>query len=278
MPAPPRSALPFPAIMGVLNVTPDSFSDGGHYAELAKALHRIEEMAVQGAHIIDIGGESTRPGSEAVEEKEEIARVIPVFREAVKRFPELLFSVDTMKAGVARAALDAGVRIINDVSGLQKDPEKAGLAAEYGASLVIMHAQGVPKTMQQNPQYSDVVGEVKSFLIQQAALAEEMGVTDIIIDPGIGFGKTLQHNLALFAGLQELTALPYPLLMGASRKSMIASILDGRGVEGRLAATIALHYHSLMLGASWIRVHDVQEASDSIRIFNSIRGASPSHI
>jgi len=262
--------------MGVLNVTPDSFSDGGKFNSQKKAMMRIEEMAKQGAAIIDIGGESTRPGSDPVSAEDEIARVEPVFREAVRVFPELLFSADTMKTDVAKAALDAGAQIINDVSGLQRDPEKASLAAQFNASLVIMHAQGVPKTMQQNPVYDDVVAEVKQFLINQSELAIRLGVKEIIIDPGIGFGKTLEHNLALFAGLKELVNLPYPLLMGASRKSMIGALLDGRAAEGRLAGTIALHYHSLMMGAKIIRVHDVQEASDSIRIFSAVHGAGPS--
>lgn len=265
-----------PCVMGVLNVTPDSFSDGGKFNSHKKAMMRIEEMAKQGAAIIDIGGESTRPGSDPVSAEDEIARVEPVFREAVRVFPELLFSADTMKTKVAKAALDAGAQIINDVSGLQRDPEKASLAAQFNASLVIMHAQGVPKTMQQNPVYDDVVAEVKQFLTNQSELAIRLGVKKIIIDPGIGFGKTLEHNLALFAGLKELANLPYPLLMGASRKSMIGALLDGRAAEGRLAGTIALHYHSLMMGTKIIRVHDVQEASDSIRIFSAIHGAGNS--
>lgn len=265
-----------PCVMGVLNVTPDSFSDGGKYNSLSGAMKRIEQMQREGTLIIDIGGESTRPGSEPVNAAEEIARTEPVFREAVKQFPDLIFSADTMKAEVARAALDAGAHIINDVSGLQKDPEKAALAAEYNASLVIMHAQGVPKTMQQNPTYTNVLEEVKSFLVKQSKLASEMGVKSIIVDPGIGFGKTLAHNLSLFHGLEELTSLPYPLLMGASRKSMIGKLLDGRETDGRLAGTIALHYHALMYGAQIIRVHDVQEASDSIRIFSAIQDAATS--
>lgn len=257
--------------MGVLNVTPDSFSDGGRFETLTTALRRIEEMAAQGAEIIDIGGESTRPGSDPVPAEEEIRRVQPVFEKAVKAFPELLFSADTMKAEVAKAALDAGAHIINDVSGLQRDPQKAQLAAEYGAALVIMHAQGIPKTMQLNPQYDDVLTEVQHFLAVQAELAQKAGVKHIIIDPGIGFGKRLEHNLGLFAGLHRLTTSAYPVLVGASRKSMIGQLLQERPVEGRLAGTIALHYHALMAGAGIIRVHDVQEASDSIRIFTAIR-------
>lgn len=264
-----------PLVMGVLNVTPDSFSDGGRFETLNRAMKRIEEMAAQGAEIIDIGGESTRPGSDPVPADEEIRRTQPVFAQAVKAFPELLFSADTMKAEVAKAALDAGAQIVNDVSGLQRDPEKARLAAAYGAALVIMHAQGIPKTMQLNPQYEDVLSEVRQFLEAQAAFAAQAGVQHIIIDPGIGFGKKLEHNLALFAGLPELTHLPYPLLMGASRKSMIGQLLENRPVDGRLAGTLALHYHALIAGAGIIRVHDVQEASDSIRIFTAIRDITP---
>ncbi|MCC5934113.1 MAG: dihydropteroate synthase [Balneolales bacterium] len=260
--------------MGVLNVTPDSFSDGGRFESITSALKRIEEMAAQGAEIIDIGGESTRPGSEPVHAEEEIRRVQPVFEQAVKAFPELLFSADTMKAEVAKAALDAGAHIINDVSGLQRDPQKAKLAAEYGAALVIMHAQGIPKTMQRNPQYDDVLAEVQQFLAVQAELAHKAGVKHIIIDPGIGFGKRLEHNLRLFGGLHRLAEAAYPVLVGASRKSMIGELLQQRPVEGRLAGTIALHYHALMAGTGIIRVHDVQEASDSIRIFTAVRDYS----
>lgn len=264
--------------MGVLNVTPDSFSDGGLYQNPSNALQRIEEMLNEGAQLIDVGGESTRPGSDAVPAEEERRRVEPVIREAVKRFPDAFFSIDSMKASVVRAALDAGAQIVNDVSGLQHDPEKADYAAEYGAALIIMHAQGTPKTMQQNPQYDDIIGEISRFLQSQAAAAVQRGVGKerIIIDPGIGFGKTLEHNLMLFKHLDAITRLGYPVLMGASRKSMIGKLLDGRSVEndGRLAGTLALHYDALTKGAAILRVHDVEQACDSIRIFKAIQKPS----
>lgn len=264
-----------PLVMGVLNVTPDSFSDGGLYQDPSNALKRIEEMLSEGADIIDVGGESTRPGSDAVPAEEERRRVEPVIRQAVRRFPMAWFSIDSMKASVVRAALDAGAHIVNDVSGLQTDPEKADYAAEFVASLIIMHAQGRPKIMQQNPQYDDIIAEISAFLISQAAIAAQRGVDQsrIIIDPGIGFGKSLQHNLMLFKHLGAITRLGYPVLMGASRKSMIGKILDGRGVEndGRLAGTLALHYDALIKGAAILRVHDVRQACDSIRIFNAIQ-------
>lgn len=264
-----------PLVMGVLNVTPDSFSDGGLYQDPSNALQRIEEMLDEGADIIDVGGESTRPGSDAVPAEEERRRVEPVIRLAAQRFPEAYFSIDSMKASVVRPALDAGAHIVNDVSGLQQDPEKADYAAEFGASLIIMHAQGTPKTMQQNPQYDDIIAEISAFLKSQAGLAVERGMSRerIILDPGIGFGKTLKHNLMLFKHLDAITRLGYPVLMGASRKSMIAKLLDGRGVEndGRLAGTLALHYDALCKGAAIIRVHDVQQATDSIRIFKAVQ-------
>ncbi len=264
----------FPLVMGILNMTPDSFSDGGKFTSVGQGLSRIEHMIRQGADIIDVGGESTRPGSDPVSAEEEISRVVPVLREAVKAFPDTLFSCDTMKAEVAKAALDAGVQIINDVSGLQHDPEKASLAAEYGAALVIMHSQGKPKTMQQNPVYANVVPEICAFLQKQSAFAESCGVKEIMIDPGIGFGKTTEHNLAIFRGIESFSKLSRPVLIGVSRKSVIGKLLDDRPVEGRLAGTIALHYDALLKGASALRVHDVQEASDSIRIFQSIYGGA----
>lgn len=264
-----------PLVMGVLNVTPDSFSDGGLYQDPAHALHRIEEMLDEGADIIDVGGESTRPGSDAVPALEERRRVEPVIRLAAQRFPEAYFSIDSMKASVVRAALDAGAHIVNDVSGLQHDPEKADHVAEFDAGLIIMHAQGTPKVMQQNPQYDDIIAEISTFLTSRAGLAVERGVSRerIILDPGIGFGKTLKHNLMLFKHLDAITRLGYPVLMGASRKSMIGKLLDGRGVEndGRLAGTLALHYDALCKGAAIIRVHDVRQATDSIRIFGAVQ-------
>jgi len=256
--------------MGVLNVTPDSFSDGGLYLKTDLALKRIENMITDGATFIDVGGESTRPGSDPVSEEEEIRRTESVIREGVIRFPEIIFSIDTMKYAVAKAALDAGAHIVNDVSGLRTDPEKARLCAQFDAGLVIMHSKGVPKTMQQNPEYIDVVSEVYTFLLEKAEYAKKAGVKSIILDPGIGFGKTLTHNLTLLSKFKDCMPEGFPVLVGVSRKSMIGQLLGDRSVDGRLAGTIAVHYHTMMVGAKIIRVHDVREASDSIRILNAI--------
>lgn len=263
--------LDAPCVMGVLNLTPDSFSDGGRYPAVPAALDRIGEMVSEGAAIIDIGGESTRPGSEPVPADKEWERIGAVLNQAVKLYPGTFFSVDTMKAAVAQKALDAGADLINDVSGLQVDPQKAALCAEYEAGLVIMHTKGMPKVMQNDPHYEDVVAEVKGFLERQAKFAEKAGIRHIIVDPGIGFGKTAAHNLQLIGGLEQIAQLPWPVLVGASRKSLIGNLLDSRPPEGRLAGTVSLHYHAMLLGARIIRVHDVREASDSIRILNAIK-------
>ena len=261
-----------PLVMGILNVTPDSFADGGQYVAPGPALERIGEMVEDGAAIIDIGGESTRPGAEPVSEDEELKRVLPVLEQAIPEYPDTYFSVDTTKLKVAHQALYAGAHIINDVSGLTYEPKIAGLCADYGAAYVLMHKQGTPKDMQDNPAYEDVVADIKHFFIKQMALTEEWRLNrdSIILDPGIGFGKTLEHNLELLRRLREFGELGRPLLIGASRKSMISKILDGRTVEERLAGTIAVHYHALLEGAKILRVHDVRDAADSVEIYKRI--------
>ncbi len=260
-----------PRIMGILNTTPDSFSDGGKYTDLRRARDQIYLMKRDGAAIVDIGGESTRPGAEPVSEEEEIRRVIPVLESAREHFPGLCYSIDTTKYEVAKRALEAGASIINDVSGLQKEPEMAGLAAEHRAAYVIMHSKGDPKTMQKDPRYRDVVGEVYDFFERQVGVAQTAGVRNIILDPGIGFGKTVDHNLKLLAHLDKFIKIGFPVLVGASRKSMIGRILNVRPVDERLTGTIAIHYDALTKGARILRVHDVREASDSVRIFNAIQ-------
>ncbi len=265
--------LSTPKVMGILNVTPDSFSDGGEYNQIEAALHRVDEMIDQGVSIIDIGGESTRPGSDPVLVEEEVSRVLPVLEVAVEKYPNILFSVDTTKYDVARPALEAGAHIINDVSGLQKEPRFAGLCAEFSAGYVLMHSKGDPKTMQNNPEYKDVVSDILGFFSRQIDSLKSEGLESVIIDPGIGFGKTLQHNLKIISGLHNFTKFGYPIMMGASRKSMIGQILDNRPADGRLAGTLAVHYHSLINGAKILRVHDVQEANDSIKIYNAILSA-----
>ena len=260
--------------MGVLNVTPDSFSDGGEVRDVSSALGRITKMVEDGAELIDVGGESTRPGSDPVTEKEELRRVIPLLEKAVPQFPGTMFSIDTTKYEVARQALACGVHMVNDVSGLQKEPRLAELCASYQAILVIMHSKGTPKTMQRNPDYADTVKEIIDFLKEGAQMAEKAGVAQIVIDPGIGFGKTLQHNLEIIARLGDFRSLGYPVLVGASRKSMIGKLLadkeGDRPVNKRLAGTLALHYHALMQGAAILRVHDVREAKDSLEIFKAV--------
>lgn len=258
--------------MGILNATPDSFSDGGEFNDLDSALGHIGLMVGQGARIIDVGGESTRPGSDPVTEDEELQRVMPILERAIPEFPDTVFSIDTTKYNVARKALDRGVHIVNDISGLQKEPRLADLCAEYGAAYVLMHSQGNPKTMQKNPTYDDVIGDIYNYFEKQAALAKGKGVENIILDPGIGFGKSLEHNLALLANLDRFLELGSPLLVGASRKSMLSQVLNEREVGGRVVGTVAVHYHAMMKGAKILRVHDVREANDSILVYNALSG------
>jgi dihydropteroate synthase len=257
--------------MGILNATPDSFSDGGVYFDINRAMDRIHLMLTHGAGIIDIGGESTRPGSDPVSEQEELNRVLPLLIKAVATFPNAVFSVDTTKYEVAKKALTAGASIINDVSGLQKEPRLADLCAEFDAAYVLMHSQGDPKTMQENPHYDDVVEELITFFEKRLAILKEKGVQKIILDPGIGFGKNLEHNLQIIAHLHRFQKFGLPIMVGASRKYMIGEILGKRPTDQRLAGTISLHYHTLTQGAKILRVHDVQEASDSIRIFQAVQ-------
>ncbi|MBN2732436.1 MAG: dihydropteroate synthase [Balneolaceae bacterium] len=256
--------------MGVLNATPDSFSDGGQFDSTDAALGRIGLMVSQGASIIDIGGESTRPGSDPVTEQEEMDRVLPVLEKAIPRFSDTLFSIDTTKYAVADEALALGTHIVNDISGLQREPRFAELCAKRNAGYILMHSQGNPKTMQDDPAYDDVIVDIKSFFEQQVALANKSGLETIILDPGIGFGKTQQHNITILQNIGRFLDLGYPLLVGASRKSMIGKILNDRRVDDRLTGTIAVHYHAMMKGAKIIRVHDVKEAKDSILVYNAL--------
>lgn len=242
-------------LVGVLNVTPDSFSDGGKYLDKKAAVERAARMVDEGADIIDVGGESTRPGSDAISLDEEVRRVLPVIEELSRKLT-VPISIDTYKSQVARRAVDAGATIINDISGMTFDPEMASLAAEHGATVILMHIKGTPKTMQENPQYEDVVSEVKDFLEDRIHYAQASGINQIIIDPGIGFGKRLEHNLEIFRRLTELTELGYPLMVGPSRKSFIGKILD-LPVDSRLEGSAAAVAVSIINGANLIRVHDV---------------------
>lgn len=239
--------------------------------DVNRAMDRIHIMLKNGAHIIDVGGESTRPGADPVSAKEEIDRVMPVLNKAIPVFKKAVFSIDTTKYEVARAALEAGVKIVNDVSGLQKEPRLADLCAEFEAAYVLMHSKGDPKTMQQDPEYDDIVADLISFFETQLSEAKKRGAHHIILDPGIGFGKKLEHNLKLIAHLDKFQKFGFPILVGASRKSMIGKILDDRPTDERITGTVALHYHALLKGAKILRVHDVKEASDSIRIFNAVQ-------
>jgi len=244
-------------IMGILNVTPDSFSDGGKFVDAQQAVARAEEMVREGADFVDIGGESTKPGSDPLPLEKELKRVIPVIERLVKVTP-IPISIDTYKSEVADAALTAGASIVNDISGLTFDPRMGSVVARHRASVVLMHIKGTPKTMQQSPVYHDVVKEVSMFLSRQAVIAREAGITQIIIDPGIGFGKLLEHNLQLLRNLDQLSKLGYPLMVGTSRKSFIGKVLD-LPVEDRIEGTAATVTSAVLRGANVVRVHDVKE-------------------
>jgi len=259
-----------PKLMGVLNVTPDSFSDGGRYLDADAAMTHGEKLARDGAGILDVGGESTRPGAEEVDEAEELRRVEPVVAGLTGI---ATVSIDTSKAAVAEAALDAGALIVNDVTALQGDPEMAGLCAERGVGVVLMHMPGNPRTMQDDPTYGDVVDEVKAFLAQRVEAVMAAGVEEerIWLDPGIGFGKTLEHNLELLRRLGELRDLGRPLVIGTSRKSFIGKV-DGSDVNHRIGGTIASSVLAAAEGADVLRVHDVAEINQAIRITGAVLG------
>ncbi len=257
-----------PLVMGIVNVTPDSFSDGGRYLQRHDAVAHVKEMIAQGADIIDVGGESTRPGSDPVDADEELRRVLPVI-EAIREFSDIPVSIDTCKAVVARGALEAGADIINDVSGLRFDPEMAELAGERRTPVVIMHMKGMPKTMQKNPYYDDVVAEVREFFKDRIGHVRARGIESIILDPGIGFGKRLQDNLRLLQSLSVFADLGYPLLVGTSRKSFIGMI-TGDEAEERLGGTITSSLVAVMKGARIVRVHDVREAVQALRVLEAI--------
>ena len=258
-------------IMGVLNVTPDSFSDGGEFFAAEKAIEQGKRMAAEGAQIIDVGGESTRPGAEAVSAQEEIARVLPVIEKLRETMP-VFISIDTSKADVARAALDAGASIINDVTGGRGDPEMMRLAAERGAGFIVMHMQGTPRTMQAAPHYDEVVSEVANFFRQQYARALQCGIDSMAIafDPGIGFGKTVGHNLSLLANFAQLRVEERPLVVGVSRKSSLGKMIGSDAMEDRLAPTIAFTAMLRERGANVLRVHDVKENVAALRVTEAL--------
>jgi dihydropteroate synthase len=262
-----------PLIMVILNVTPDSFSDGGKFAKFENAVSHAEKMINDGADIIDIGGESTRPGAAPVEESEEIKRVVPVIKAIREQFPSIAISIDTTKSRVATAALDAGADIVNDISGLTFDHNMPAVAAERKVPVVIMHMKGIPRTMQNNPVYEDFFVETLEFLNNSIELAISRGVSEnnVILDPGIGFGKELSHNIAIIKHLEVFHSFGMPLLAGVSRKSMIAKITGRENPVERTAGTVALNTKLLEKGAAIIRVHDIKEAKDCVAVHNAMR-------
>jgi len=261
--------------MGVLNVTVDSFSDGGKYVSVKNAVAHGLQMVAEGADIIDVGGESTRPGSEPVEEAEELRRVLPVIKELAGQI-KCPISIDTCKARVARAAIEWGACIINDVTGLCGDPDMAGVAAETGAGLVIMHMKGRPRDMQVNPRYDDVVAEVGEFFRHGFTHAVSCGIDpmNIAFDPGIGFGKTAAHNLLLLKNIESLTVENRPLLVGVSRKSFLGKILGSDDMAGRAWPTVALTSYARERGARIFRVHDVRPNAEALRMTEAILEAA----
>ncbi len=260
-----------PLVMGIVNVTPDSFSDGGHHTSTAAAIAHAVQLIEDGADILDIGGESTRPGAAEVSEQEELDRVLPVI-EGLRGISAPI-SVDTWKPEVMRAAIAAGASMVNDVNSLQESGALE-IVAGTGAAVCLMHKQGVPQTMQQQPQYQDVIAEVSAFLRQRMAAAEAAGITRdrVVLDPGFGFGKTLAHNLALLRQLETFCALGVPVLAGLSRKSMLGAI-TGRDVNERMVASVAAALLAVQRGAAIVRVHDVRETVDALKIWNAVNGS-----
>lgn len=260
-------------VMGILNVTPDSFSDGGDHCEIASALSHARRMIAEGAALIDIGGESTRPGSRPVPAEEEIRRTAPVVAALRAEWPGWI-SIDTSKAAVARAALAAGADVVNDVSGLLADPQMAAVCAETGCGVVVMHRQGDPQTMQLAPQYADVVAEVRAFFAERLATLTAAGLDPqtLCFDPGIGFGKNLEHNLALIRSLGEIAPAGRPVLLGISRKSFIAKLLGSTELEAREWPTAALTAHARELGVMIHRVHSVRPNLEALRMTEAILG------
>jgi len=262
-----------PILMGVINVTPDSFSDGGRFLDAHAAVEHGKRLADAGADMLDVGGESTRPGAEPVSEAEELERVIPVVERLAQPGVGRI-SIDTTKLEVARAALQAGARVVNDVSAFRHDPEMAGLVASGGADCCLMHMLGEPRTMQRDPRYGDVVSEVKAFLEERLSFAVREGVPErrVLLDPGIGFGKTLDHNLELLRRLAEIVAIGRPVVFGASRKRFLGR-LTGRAEDERVPGTIAASVLAYERGASIFRVHDVVEVRDALRVAVATVGA-----
>ena len=261
-----------PKIMGIVNVTPDSFSDGGRFATVALALDHASFLVTEGADILDIGGESSRPGAEIVPIEEELGRVIPVI-EAVVGSCEIPISVDTIKPEVARAAVEAGALVINDIEGIADKPAMIRVAADTGAAVVVMHMAGNPRTMQFNPSYGDVVAEVYEFLARKVEVIEQAGVPRerIAIDPGIGFGKTFDHNVTLLRNLERFAGLGCAVLIGNSRKGFLGKI-TGRTIDQRATASVVSSLNAILRGASIVRVHDVGPMADAVKVWSALQG------
>jgi dihydropteroate synthase len=268
-------------VMGILNVTPDSFSDGGAFLDADAAIAHALELVEQGAGILDIGGESTRPGAEPVSEREELRRVLPVLEGLAAEGVRARISIDTSKSAVAAAAIERGASIVNDVTALRADPEMAGVVAAAGVGCCLMHMRGEPRTMQKDPRYDDVVQDVRAFLRERTAFAVGAGIAEeaIMLDPGIGFGKTVAHNLALLERLDEIVSLGSPVVIGTSRKSFIARVIDdatggASDAADRLGGTIATNLIAMERGASIFRVHDVGPVRDALAVAAATFGAA----
>jgi dihydropteroate synthase len=261
-----------PSVVGILNVTPDSFSDGGDFLDPEAAAEHAVAMLDEGADILDVGGESTRPGSDPVSQEEEIRRVIPVIERILSVRPDAVISVDTYRSGTATAALEAGASLVNDVSALRGDPRMVSVIEEAECPVILMHMQGEPKTMQKEPHYEDVVREVREFLAQRAEYAVDAGVRpeNIIVDPGIGFGKNLEHNLALLRNLDAIVDLGFPVLIGASRKRFIEKITSVQEARDRVSGTVATTVLAYERGVTFFRVHDVRANREALAVAEAV--------
>jgi len=266
------TAGPGPVVVGILNVTPDSFSDGGDFFDPEAAAEHAATMLDEGADMLDVGGESTRPGSDPVSQEEEIRRVVPVLKRILSVCPEAVISVDTYRSGTAKAALEAGASLVNDVTALRGDPGMVSLIEEAACPVILMHMQGEPKTMQKEPNYQDVVREVRDFLAERAEYAVAAGVNleNIIVDPGIGFGKNLEHNLALLRNLDALVDLGFPVLIGTSRKSFVERITGVQEARDRVFGTVATTVLAFEQGATFFRVHDVRANRQALSVAEAV--------
>jgi dihydropteroate synthase len=267
---------PGPVVVGILNVTPDSFSDGGDFLDPEAAAEQAATMLDEGADMLDVGGESTRPGSHPVSQEEEIRRVVPVLKRILSVRPEAVISIDTYRSGTATAALEAGASLVNDVTALRGDPRMVSVVERAACPVILMHMQGKPKTMQKEPHYEDVVGEVRDFLAERAEYAVAAGVRpeNVIVDPGIGFGKNLEHNLALLRNLDAVVDLGFPVLIGTSRKRFIERITGVQEARGRVSGTVATTVLAYERGATFFRVHDVRANREALAVAEAVFHAS----